>query len=75
MCESTPAHDEWRSVVRYGPDTVAVAVVDDGDGTGAGGGTGRGLPGLRERVTLLGGELVAGPRSRGFALRATLPLA
>jgi signal transduction histidine kinase len=62
-------------VVRYGPDTVAVAVVDDGDGTGAGGGTGRGLPGLRERVTLLGGELVVGPRSGGFALRATLPLA
>jgi signal transduction histidine kinase len=61
--------------VRYGPAAVAVAVVDDGDGTGAGGGTGRGLPGLRERVTLLGGELVAGPRSRGFALRATLPLA
>jgi signal transduction histidine kinase len=50
-------------------------VVDDGDGTGAGGGTGRGLPGLRERVTLLGGELVVGPRSGGFALRATLPLA
>ena len=62
-------------VVRYGRDAVAVAVVDDGDGSGAGGGTGRGLPGLRERVTLLGGELVAGPRSRGFALRATLPLA
>jgi signal transduction histidine kinase len=63
-------------VVRYGPDTVAVEVADDGDGTGGGGGgTGRGLPGLRERVTLLGGELVAGPRSRGFALRATLPLA
>jgi signal transduction histidine kinase len=61
-------------VVRYAPDTVAVEVVDDGDGTGAGEGTGRGIPGLRERVTLLGGELVAGPRSRGFALRATLPL-
>jgi len=62
-------------VVRYSPDTVAVEVVDDGDGSGIGDGSGRGLPGLRERVTLLGGEIVAGPRSRGFALRATLPLA
>jgi signal transduction histidine kinase len=61
-------------VIRYHGDAVAVEVVDDGDGSGAGGGTGRGLPGLRERVSLLGGELVAGPGSRGFALRATLPL-
>lgn len=62
-------------VVRYGRDAVAIEVVDDGDGTGAGGGAGHGLAGLRERVTLLGGEFIAGPRHRGFALRATLPLA
>lgn len=62
-------------VVRYGGDAVDVEVVDDGDGSGAGGGSGRGLAGIRERVALLGGEFVAGPRSRGFALRVTLPLA
>jgi signal transduction histidine kinase len=61
-------------VVRYSRDAVAVEVVDDGDGTGGGGGSGRGLAGLRERITLLGGEFVAGPRSNGFALRVTLPL-
>lgn len=62
-------------VVRYGRDAVDVEVVDDGDGSGAGGGAGRGLAGIRERVALLGGEFVAGPRVRGFALRVTLPLA
>jgi signal transduction histidine kinase len=61
-------------VLRYGPDAIGVEVTDDGDGSGSGGGTGRGLAGIRERVALLGGEFVAGPRARGFALRVTLPL-
>jgi signal transduction histidine kinase len=61
--------------VRYSYDAVAIEVADDGDGAGNGGGSGRGLAGLRERVTLLGGEFIAGPRHRGFALRVTLPLA
>jgi signal transduction histidine kinase len=62
-------------LVRYSRDAVAIEVVDDGDGAGHGGGAGRGLAGLRERVALLGGEFIAGPRNRGFALRVTLPLA
>lgn len=61
-------------VLRYGRDAVGVEVSDDGGGDGAGGGAGRGLAGLRERVALLGGEFIAGPRSQGFALRVTLPL-
>lgn len=61
-------------VLRYRPDAIGVEVNDDGAGVGNGGGTGRGLAGLRERVALLGGEFVAGPRAHGFALRVTLPL-
>jgi len=62
-------------VIRYGADAVGVEVNDDGTGGGPGGGSGRGIVGLRERVALLGGEFVAGPRAQGFALRVTLPLA
>jgi len=62
-------------VLRYGHEAVGVEVVDDGDGSGNGGGSGRGLAGVRERVALLGGDFVAGPRATGFALRVTLPLA
>jgi signal transduction histidine kinase len=61
-------------VVRYSSDAVDVEVSDDGDGSGVGGGSGRGLAGLRERVALLGGSFVAGPRTHGFALRVSLPL-
>ena len=61
-------------VLRYRADQIAVEVSDDGDGSGPGGGSGRGLAGVRERVALLGGEFVAGPRTRGFALRVTLPV-
>ena len=58
-------------------DAVSVDVVDDGVGhsdietTGAG----HGLIGMRERVTLFGGELHAAPRPEGgYAVSATLPL-
>ena len=61
-------------VLHYTRESIGVEVNDDGDGSGAGGGAGRGLAGIRERVALLGGEFVAGPRARGFALRVTLPV-
>jgi signal transduction histidine kinase len=61
-------------VIRYGRESIGVHVTDDGDGSDTGGGTGRGLAGVRERVALLGGEFVAGPRAGGFALNVTLPI-
>jgi signal transduction histidine kinase len=62
-------------VVRYENGTVEVTVSDDGRGGGDGGGSGHGLVGMRERVSVYGGELEAGPQaSGGFRLRATLPV-
>ncbi|MCZ4516263.1 histidine kinase [Streptomyces sp. ActVer] len=47
-----------------GPDT----------GTGTGGGNGRGLIGPRERLTVYGGELTAGPTlAGGYRIRARIP--
>jgi signal transduction histidine kinase len=59
-----------------GPSGLEVEVVDDGrsasDGAEA---TGHGLVGMRERVTLLGGELEAGRRpGGGFRVAARLPV-
>jgi signal transduction histidine kinase len=62
-------------VVRYGDGGVEVTVTDDGSGGGDGGGGGHGLVGMRERVTVYGGELEAGPRPEGgYSLRARLPV-
>ncbi|MFE5308685.1 sensor histidine kinase [Isoptericola sp. NPDC056605] len=71
-----------RVTVSTTPGEVRVRVADDGAAPGAvapdGVGTGTGLVGLRERATLLGGTLAAGPdagpaASRGFAVEAWLP--
>jgi signal transduction histidine kinase len=62
-------------LLRYDDDALRLHVDDDGDGSGNGGGTGRGLAGIRERVTLLGGQFSAGPRERGFSLHVRIPRA
>jgi signal transduction histidine kinase len=54
--------------VRYTPGVVEVEVADDGGGT-------RELLGIRERVTLYGGDLLAGRRREGgHVVHARLPL-
>lgn len=61
--------------VTYAPDRVMLRVDDDGVGQqGAPGGSGLGLIGMRERTTVLGGQLVAqGRPGGGFTVRAELP--
>ncbi|WP_432083000.1 sensor histidine kinase [Streptomyces sp. WAC 04229] len=62
--------------IDYRPAAVTIRVDDDGRATpDAAPVPGMGLLGMRERVTALGGRLLAGPRSeRGFTVQAELPL-
>jgi signal transduction histidine kinase len=69
--------------IRYTADGVTVSVTDDGRGAAAqpasangtaADSTGHGLHGMRERVELYGGTVVAGPRAGGgYQVTATLP--
>jgi signal transduction histidine kinase len=62
--------------LRYGAGRFEVEIEDDGHGPSAAPGDGAelGLVGMRERVQLLDGELVTGPREGGgFRVRASLP--
>jgi len=76
-----------RVVVDYGPDALLVQVTDGGAGGAAPSRAavvpqaaafpraGHGLIGMRERVSLCGGDFSAGPRPEGgFRVRARLPL-
>ncbi|MET7418371.1 sensor histidine kinase [Dactylosporangium sp. NPDC005555] len=64
--------------LRYSGDGVHLSVVDSGGAVpvpGPAPGAGQGLIGMRERVSLFGGDLDAGPVSGGgFAVHARLPL-
>ncbi|WP_233507373.1 ATP-binding protein [Spongiactinospora gelatinilytica] len=67
--------------IEYGPREITLVVSDDGRGAGAppaGGGNagGHGLVGMRERVTMYGGQVHTGPRpGGGFHVHVTLPVA
>ncbi|MGI8949672.1 MAG: sensor histidine kinase [Ornithinimicrobium sp.] len=63
--------------VAYGADRIELAIRDDGQRSSGSPATekGSGLLGMRERVTVYGGSLVAGVRPEGgFELVATLPM-
>jgi signal transduction histidine kinase len=65
--------------LHYGSDSLDVEVTDDGRGAAArlleAPHRGYGLAGMRERVAMVGGEIVAQPGpSGGFVVRARLPL-
>ncbi len=63
--------------IRYGEHDLTLQIDDDGTGVAqktVRGDGGNGIPGMRERVRALGGELTAGPRpGGGFRVRARLP--
>jgi signal transduction histidine kinase len=62
-------------VVRYASDELEIEVHDDGRGAKPSDGLGHGLVGIRERVTLFGGDMVAGSENGGgFVLRTRLPV-
>lgn len=60
--------------VRYLPAELELIVADEGTATTTQGTTGHGMVGMRERASLFGGTLTAGPREvRGFEVHALLP--
>jgi signal transduction histidine kinase len=65
-----------RVRIRYG-EQLELEIVDDGSGNGDAGAaaSGNGLLGMRQRVALLGGELIAGPAAGGgYRVAAEIPV-
>lgn len=61
--------------ISYRSSELELSVRDDGEARAGGGEAGHGLLGMRERVSVYGGRLSAGPQAGGgFQLQATLPL-
>jgi signal transduction histidine kinase len=61
--------------VSHHPGALELRICDDGHGRTPMSAPGRGLAGMQQRATLLGGELTAGPRpGGGFQVVARLPL-
>jgi signal transduction histidine kinase len=61
--------------VRWRPEELELEIANDGTGDGRGMGGGHGLAGMRERVSLYGGEIDAGERDGGgYVVRARLPI-
>jgi signal transduction histidine kinase len=61
--------------VRWGDGELELTIANDGRGDGAGTGGGQGLDGMRERVSLYGGEIASGPRKGGgYVVHARLPI-
>lgn len=62
-------------LVHWRPEAIVLEVSDDGRGAAADSdGLGHGLLGMRERATMFGGSVTAGPRpGGGFRVRARIP--
>jgi signal transduction histidine kinase len=61
--------------IRFRPDELELEVADDGKGPATTNGHGHGLVGIRERVSIYGGEMTAGAAPKGgFILSARLPV-
>jgi signal transduction histidine kinase len=68
-----PAH-AWVEV-SWGEDELALTIANDGRSDGVDSDGGQGLDGMRERVSLYGGEIASGPREGGgYVVRARLPI-
>jgi signal transduction histidine kinase len=68
-----PAH-AWVAV-HWKDGRLELEIANDGRTDGDGAGSGHGLTGMRERVSLYGGEIESGPRDGGgYVVRARLPI-
>ncbi|HWB22859.1 MAG TPA: sensor histidine kinase [Gaiellaceae bacterium] len=68
------AAEHARVSVRYGP-VLELEIRDDGRGAADGDYTGHGMTGMRQRVAMLGGTVIAGsPNTGGYLVTARIPL-